>query len=262
MGRRAYVDIPEGQIHYQTEGSGEPLILLHQTPLSSDEYSEMIPILGKNYRVLAMDTPGYGKSFRPPRPYEIEDYARCLIGFMDALDIGKATVVGDHTGAAIAVEAAVGHPALLDRLVLSGCPHYTPEERKARLTDPRYATRMEIKEDGSHLLRIWGIPKSLAPHSKPGTWHRVLVDYLVSGFNAIDAWHAVFKYDIERRLPLIKCPTLLISGSEDVFLHRLEASASLIPRCRTKVIEGGGDVIAYERFEPFAEAIVEFISNP
>ena len=205
---------------------------------------------------------GYGKSFRPPRPYEIEDYARCLIGFMDALDIGKATVVGDHTGAAIAVEAAVGHPALLDRLVLSGCPHYTPEERKARLTDPRYATRMEIKEDGSHLLRIWGIPKSLAPHSKPGSWHRVLVDYLVAGVHAIDAWHAVFKYDIERRLPLIKCPTLLISGSEDVFLHRLEASASLIPRCRTKVIEGGGDVIAYQRFKPFAEAIVEFISNP
>jgi pimeloyl-ACP methyl ester carboxylesterase len=181
---------------------------------------------------------------------------------MDALDIGKANVVGDHTGAAIAVEAAVGHPARLDKLVLSGCPHYTPEERNAKRTDPRYATRLEIKEDGSHLLKIWGIPKSLAPHSKPESWHRVLVDYLVAGVHAIDAWHAVFRYDIEPRLPLIECPTLLISGSEDVFLHRLEASAGLIPRCRTKVIEGGGDVIAYERSGAFAEAIVEFISNP
>ncbi len=261
MVRRAYADIPEGQIHYQTEGSGETIILLHQTPLSSDEYSDMISILGKSYRVVAMDTPGYGNSFSPLQRYEIMDYARCFISFMDVLGIDKANVVGDHTGASIAVEAAVSHPERLDKLILCGCPHYEPEERKAKLTDSRYV-QMDIRKDGSHLLKIWELPTGFAPHSKPESWHRVVVDYLVAGFRAADAWHAVFRYDIEPRLSLITCPTLLISGNEDLFLHRIETTAGLIPRCRTKIIEGGGDVIAYERYEAFAEAIVEFLINP
>lgn len=261
MARGTYIDIPEGQIHYRTEGSGETVILLHQTPLSSCEYADMIPILARNYGVLAIDTPGYGNSFKPLGQYEIEDYARCLIGFMDALKIEKANVVGDHTGASIAVEAAAGYPDRLDKLVLCGCPYYEPEEREAKLTDPRFIP-MEIKEDGSHLMKIWGIPKSFAPHSTPESWHRMVVDYLVAGVHAINAWHAVFRYDVKPRLPLIKCRTLLISGSEDLFLDRLETTANFIPRCRTKVIEGGGDVIAYERFGAFADAILEFFKNP
>ena len=261
MVRRAYVDIPEGQIHYQTEGNGETIILLHQTPLSSNQYSDMIPILGRSYRVIAMDTPGYGNSFRPSKRYEIMDYARCFISFMNVLGIDKANVVGDHTGASIAAEAAVNYPERLDKLILCGCPHYEQDERKAKLTDPRYA-QMEIKKDGSHLMKIWKLPTGFAPRSKPESWHRVVVDYLVAGVGATDAWHAVFRYDIEPRFPLIRCPTLLISGDEDLFLHRLETTAGFIPRCRTKIIEGGGDVIAYERYEAFAEAILEFVVNP
>jgi hypothetical protein len=56
MTRRAYVDIPEGQVHYQTAGSGEPILLLHQTPQSSDEYAMcLMPILAEKYHVIAMD---------------------------------------------------------------------------------------------------------------------------------------------------------------------------------------------------------------
>ena len=260
MARRAYTDIPEGQVHYQTEGSGEPLLLLHQSPLSSDEYSDMIPILGKSYWVIAMDTPGYGKSDRPPRQYEIPDYARCVVSFLDTLGIKKARMVGDHTGASIAVEVAAGYPERVEKLILSGCPHYEPEVRKARLADPKYDP-MEIEEDGSHLLKIWQIPRNFAPCSKPESWHRVVVDYLAAGVHAVDTWHAVFRHDIELRLPLIKCPTLLISGSEDLFLHRMEASASLIRKCRTRVIQGGGDVIAYERGSEFTQAILEFMKD-
>ncbi len=58
--KKAYADLPEGQIHYLTAGEGEPLVLLHQTPLSLDEYLDMIPSLAKSNKVIAMDSPGYG----------------------------------------------------------------------------------------------------------------------------------------------------------------------------------------------------------
>ena len=46
--RRAFFETPDGLMHYRTEGAGEPpLVLLHQTPRSGDEFIEMMPVLGK-----------------------------------------------------------------------------------------------------------------------------------------------------------------------------------------------------------------------
>lgn len=58
--KRYFLDTPYGQIHYVVEGFGDPLILLHQAPRSIDEYAKIIPILSRNYRIIAMDTLGAG----------------------------------------------------------------------------------------------------------------------------------------------------------------------------------------------------------
>ena len=259
--KRAYVDVEEGQIHYLTEGSGEPLLLLHQTPLSSDEYFLMVPILAKEYRVIAMDTPGYGNSDRAPRKYSIEDYARAVVGFLDALAIGKASIVGHHTGASIAVEVAATYPERVDKLILSGCPYYEDGVGATLLRDERFQP-MEIKEDGSHLTKMWRIAKSHAPESKPEVRHKVVANNLKAGEDAEDGHHAAFRYQTQRRLPLIKCPTLVVSGSKDVFYKRVEVIKNLIPRSRIKIIEGGGVYIGYEMPGKFAKGILEFLRNP
>ena len=259
--KKAYVDIPEGQVHYVTEGSGEPLLLLHQTAISSDEYMKMIPILAKSYRVIALDTLGYGKSDLPSRPYEIADYAKSVVNFVKALGISKTSIVGHHTGASIAVEVAAAYPEVVDKLIVSGCPHYTPEMREQRLNNPRFRP-MEIKEDGSHIMTKWEAFSALAPTASLETCQTSFVNYMIAGTRAEDAHQAVFRYESERRLPLIKSPTLLLSGSRDTFYDRLEATKSLIPRCRTMVIEGGGAFIALDMPEEFAQAIIDFMKNP
>ena len=65
--KRAYADIPEGQIFYRFEGSGEPVLLLHAGVTSSGEYIKVIPFLSKNYRVIAPDFLGNGDS--DPAPF-------------------------------------------------------------------------------------------------------------------------------------------------------------------------------------------------
>lgn len=256
--RKAYADIPFGQIHYVEEGKGECVLLLHQSPLSLDEYRDVIPILGEKYRVVAMDTPGYGNSDGLKSYMPMEGYSRCVSDFMDALGIPKASVVGSHTGAAIAVELAVTAPERVEKLILNGCPEYEPEVRKSRLVDTKYDP-IKIAADGSHFLRIWQIAKDWSPNFTLESWHRWVVDYLNAG--EFDAHQALFRYLIEERLPLVKMPTLFISGTEDVFHHRLTASANLIPGSKTKIIEGGGIVIGYERAESFAQAIREFLED-
>ena len=105
--KRAYADIPDGQIHYRTEGSGEPIILLHMVCSSSDEYTRVIPFLSKTYHPIAMDFLGYGESDKPKFEYQIADHARTVGSFMDSLGIEKASVVGHHSGATVGAEFAV-----------------------------------------------------------------------------------------------------------------------------------------------------------
>src|SRR5262245_61691390 len=92
--RRAFVDTPDGQIHYVTAGAGRPVLLLHQTPRSWDEYRDVIPILARERRVIAMDTIGYGESYKPSRRSEIEDYARGAVTLLHGLDLAAPAVVG------------------------------------------------------------------------------------------------------------------------------------------------------------------------
>ena len=119
---RAFLDTPDGQIHYVTAGAGRPVLLLHQTPRSWDEYRDVIPLLAVERRVVAMDTIGYGESYKPPRRCDIEDYGRGAIALLDGLGIRSTAIVGHHTGAVIAMELAASYPERVERLVLSSSP--------------------------------------------------------------------------------------------------------------------------------------------
>jgi pimeloyl-ACP methyl ester carboxylesterase len=90
--KRAYADIPEGQIFYRIEGSGEPVLLLHAGVTSSDEYKRVIPFLSKKYCAVAPDFLGNGDSDPAPFAYDIIDHARTMVHLLDSFGIKKAAV--------------------------------------------------------------------------------------------------------------------------------------------------------------------------
>ncbi len=133
---RSFLSTSFGQVHYldsEPTGAnpiaGDPVVLLHQTPRSVDEFAEVIPLLAAKHRVLAIDNPGYGCSDRPAEPPEVEDYAAIVIALLDHLDLAAAHLVGHHTGAVVAIEAAAAHPERAGRLVLSGAVYLDGETR-------------------------------------------------------------------------------------------------------------------------------------
>jgi Predicted hydrolases or acyltransferases (alpha/beta hydrolase superfamily) len=85
--KKAFLDTEDGQIFYRIGGEGEPLVLLHMSPRSSDEFKELMAILAPKYRVIAMDLMGLGDSDKPPREYSISDYAKTVILLLDELGI-------------------------------------------------------------------------------------------------------------------------------------------------------------------------------
>jgi pimeloyl-ACP methyl ester carboxylesterase len=255
-----YVDIPEGQIHYRTEGAGPCIVFLHQSPLSSEEYADLMPLVSHEYHALAIDSMGHGNSSDPPEEFDIEDFARTTVAALDALGLGKVSLVGHHTGALIAVEIAAVYPQRVDKLILSGCPVYSPEEWRAFLSQPM--TRdIPMTEDGSFLVTAWQKYRGLTPHSNLHTCFKPFIIALKSRTRPYDAHFAAGRYMVKPKLGMIAAPTLLVSGDKDMFFNQLDSTKRLIPNCSTAVVKGGGLFLNFEVPGEFARVILEFMKR-
>ena len=79
--RRGYFDGPHGQVHFRACGPehGEPLLLLHQSPLSSAQFAAVLPLLGaQGFAAMALDLPGFGMSDPNPEPDTLPRYAAII----------------------------------------------------------------------------------------------------------------------------------------------------------------------------------------
>ncbi len=256
---RAFADTPDGQIHYRTAGRGRPVLLLHQTPRSSDEYRDVIPLLARALRVIAMDTIGYGDSYEPAGTCTIEDYAHGAVDLLDALGVGTTAVVGHHTGAVIAMELAASYPERVERLVLSASP-YVDEEDRARRKHRPAIDEVELHEHGHHLGELWRRRMGFYPKGRHDLLTRFVIDALRAGEKAEEGHRAVSAYRMEAKVGRIRCPTLLVCGTEDPFsFPRLAVLAEKIPGSRAVPIPGGTVAMVDQMPAEFVAAIRPFL---
>ena len=257
--KRAYADIPEGQIFYRIEGSGEPVLLLHAGVTSSDEYKRVIPFLSKKYRAIAPDFLGNGDSDPAPYAYDIIDHARTMVHFMDSLGIKKASVVGQHVGGKIGLEMAVTWPERVSKLVLSSPNYPEAEEEKTFQDPPNFMGRVEIQADGLHLMEWWR-RSALWGHPLDIVEDRV-IEYIKAGPRGEEIHWAGGAYDPRPKLPLVRCPTLVFSATRDPFCPMAETVHKLVPGSKLKIIENGP--IDIDRVWPkeFAEVILNFLNS-
>lgn len=112
------------EIFYTEKGSGDPVILLHGGgPGASglSNYVRNIDALAESFRVIVPDMPGYGRSSKTlDRSDPFGSLADAIRGFMDALEIERAHLVGNSYGGACALRLALDTPHRVDRLVLMG----------------------------------------------------------------------------------------------------------------------------------------------
>ena len=107
-------------LHYREAGEGEPLILLHGNGGDGAYFQEQMGPLSEHFRVIAIDTRGYGGSPRGSRPFTLAQFARDLEDFLEEEDIEKAHVLGFSDGGNIALLFALNSCARIDKLILNG----------------------------------------------------------------------------------------------------------------------------------------------
>ena len=122
--RSRFVEIEGVRVHYQVAGErGAPVVvLIHGFCASNFVWNEaLVPLAEAGFRVVAPDLVGFGFSGKPGGgEYTIEAQARILVGLLDALGVGRATLVGSSYGGAVAAVCALDYAARVERLVLVG----------------------------------------------------------------------------------------------------------------------------------------------
>ena len=250
------VDIDGLPIRYFAAGDGPPMVLLHGAGDNALDWRWVMPALAATHRVYAPDLPGSPNSARPPVDYSPAFFERFLAAFVGALDIGRATFVGNSFGGLIALRLALSAPARVRALVL------VDSAGLGRAVNPVF-TSVNVPGLGEAAIPFWRTPVGAyqrawgrtallfahPPRSVPREWleeQRRLA--LTPGY--LEAHLAVLRTQVSfggqrevlvDRLPLLKMPTLVVWGARDrVFpesqardavAHLPEGSLALIADC-------------------------------
>jgi pimeloyl-ACP methyl ester carboxylesterase len=259
---RKFIDVPAGTIHLAMAGSGRPVLLLHQTPRSWDEFRDVLPLLGKHYKAIAMDTIGFGDSSKPPLGNDsIKNWAKVVISVLDALGIYRVSVVGHRTGGIIATELAANYPDRIEAAVLFAMPLIDAAFRASHKGPPP-VDNVTPQPDGSHLTKLWSLRQPWYPPGNTDLLERLVVDAVKAGPRAAEGHLVAWRYVMETQLPKIRCPVLVAAPDKDPHTYPFARKlAACISGSKVIDIPGGMVPLPDQMPEEFARVVIEFLEN-
>ncbi len=263
----AYVTVNGARIWYESEGRGEPLLLIVGGPGCSHTYLHpFFSALSDSFRVIYFDAFGRGKSDRAksPREYSFARDVEDVEGLRKALGLGKINLLGHSYGGIVAQAYALRYPGSLKRLILA-CTLFDAEMWQANNDNCNYEIRNQFPEVWASIqkLRAEGLHSSDPRHEKaygslpPGLFYfrdasqadRIApeinsdvyfqiagddADFLIGGeMNAFD-----FRPDLRK----LRMPTLIVAGRFDrVALPRFSVQyRQYAPQARFVMFEHAG----------------------
>lgn len=260
-----YVKVNDLSIHYEIEGCGEPLVLLHGMSNNSRSWKEQIQELKEHYTVIAWDAPGYGKSSDPAEEFKyFKEFACILNGMLDQLKLEKIHLLGHSMGAAIAIEFCNLYPDKVNKLILAdstrGAAALTPEENETKLKNRLFSidnlSTEEIAEKRIHAL--------LSPHASEKVHKRVkeiMTQIRPAGFRSVAK--SLYHLNQMSLLSHINVPVLVICGELDRVtpIKESEAIHEELMNSRLVIIPEGGHLCYQENPQKFNSSVLEFLKD-
>lgn len=262
------------RIAYLDVGTGPPVILIHGFGGSMWQWEHQQQILSQHFRILTLDLLGSGLSDKPDIEYLPDEMLDFCTGFMDALQIPQATLVGNSMGAGLAIGMALTHPTRVDKLVLiDGLPSDVMAKLTSRSFRQALETRVpwwvisfgnwlfgglvtdsvlkEIVHDHT-LLTPAVLARSKQNRRRPG-----IIKPIMAVRNALPFWETDFAPHISN----ISHSTLLIWGEHDR-VFPVAVGAELHQRIRRSTfvtIPKAGHMPQWERPELVNRSLIEYI---
>lgn len=255
--RRGYVPAGRAQIHFRRAGDAQLplLVMLHQTPSTSEMYEPLMQALADRFDVLALDTPGFGNSDAIEGPFSVAAAGSALAAAVRWIRSGPGCWFGHHTGAALALQIASTHPEQVLRLALSG-PCLLDDTLRERL--PVLAAPIPVTADGGHFHALWERMRAKDPEAPLGIVLREALAAAAAGDCYPQAYRAVIEVDTEAQLRGLGCPTLVFAGTLDPLHPRLDAAFRLLAHGHKAEIAGARTFVCERQAGEVAALLSDF----
>lgn len=223
-------------LHYEEEGEGEPLLLLHGNGENLHYFDKQIPIFAQRYRVIAMDTRAHGESTRGEGELSFEHFADDAAALLDHLNIENAHVLGFSDGGNTAMVLALRYPNKVRSLLLNGA-NADPSGVVLRW---RILTRL-----GDWLLLLF------AQFSDAAGYKRDIIHLMVNQPRLTSI-----------NLSAIHTPTLVVVGQRDMIkAAHSQMIVRNIQHADLITVRGAGHYVAQSHPEEFNRISLDFFSK-
>ena len=252
-------------LHYETRGTGSPLLLLNGLGLDLSSWGPHADALARHHRVVLLDARGAGGSESPEPPYSTARLAEDALSLLEDLALGPVHVVGLSLGGLVAQELALLAPDRVKSLVLAASAARLGA-RSRRLIDAwrRLVLAGVDREAFCREQLAWVLgDDALDQDATVEGWTRALLSGPAPsprGFAGQAA--ACVAHDTRERAARIRAPALALAGRDDavVPVSASEALARLVPGARFAVLSGG-HAFAIESAAGFGEAVEQFLAS-
>jgi pimeloyl-ACP methyl ester carboxylesterase len=256
-------------IYFESHGDGEPLLLVNGYGQYSGQWAALIPRLSKEYRVIAFDNRGTGRSDKPKMPYTMKMLAADAKGLLDAIGVESAHVFGVSMGGMIAQEFALNYPDKVISLILGctlcGGKNVVPQTKEslAFLFGPEMAKLPVAERARKTAPWLWN-KEFIDKHPEAVEWYvEITSKYPTPTHGYVCQAQAIMGHDTYERLPQIKAPTLVIAGDADRIIPAGNSKiiASRIPDAELVMLENSGHGFVGDAAAEANRAIVDFLSR-
>ncbi len=241
-----YIDVNGLQLSYRDSGDGEALVLLHGFTGCGDDWRHVFPRPIANFRVIAPDLRGHGRSTNPGGSFTLREAAQDVFALLDRLGLDRVNAIGMSAGAKTLLHMATQQPTRLDAMVLvSATPRFPGQARVIMRTMTE-----EARSPGE-----WAEMRGRHHHGDDQI--RALWRHVREFADSYDDMNFTAS-----RLSAITARTLIVHGDRDP-LYPVELALELyrgIPRSALWIVPNGGHgPIFGERAAPFASTAIAFL---
>ncbi|EKQ57701.1 MULTISPECIES: alpha/beta hydrolase [unclassified Clostridium] len=246
-------------LNVEVQGYGQPLILIHGLGCDNTQWEREIKRLSKNFKTIALDCRGHGKSDKPTS-YTLNDHIQDILSIMDTFEFSTVNLYGVSMGSYIAQGVAISQPNRVKKLILT-----VPKSNG--LTS---STQRLIQEHEDELKKLDELEKlkffykfiSYNPDDIFSKYPNILSSTLTPEQTSA-ANKALAGFDFRNKLHYIKAKTLVISGKYDCLNPPSEGKlcASLIPNATFIEMQYSGHIPMIEEPEKYIKIIEKFLSK-
>ena len=248
-----YFESAGARLRYVERGTGAPVVLVHGFTANIERAwidTGVLPDLARDYRVIALDLRGHGKSDKPHDASAYEPMATDVIALLDHLGIERAHLVGYSLGGIIAAKLLTTHPQRFRSAVLGAAAHRrSRSERSDREAD---AAAREIEAGVYRALVVSTAPTDEPPPSEELILRR---SREISHVNDRAAHAALMRSRrallvTDAEVSKITVPTLAVVGAADPALPRIKAMQAIWPALELEVVPGAAHPTVHPRGLP------------